>query len=163
MVVSLKKSVWLAHGSSQIVIEGKVKVDQIEKPLCLPIVQLSYGYKILQVLVVHPDLYQMSSTFQEMSSLLQNMNDGQYLFVIDLVILFYQGQELLQKTIGLYLLSIADCQNRTAPVAKSKLFVSIQKSSAFYGETSTGAVITAVLKALKVVCLLSPQFQALLA
>jgi len=52
------------------VAEGEVEAGQIEGPSYLSAVQLSCGHEILQILVVYPDLYWMSSAFQEMSSLL---------------------------------------------------------------------------------------------
>jgi len=48
-------------------------------------------YKVLEVLVVHSNFYQVSHSFKKMSSLFQGLDDGQYFFVVDFVILFYWG------------------------------------------------------------------------
>ena len=49
-------------------------------------------HEVLQVLVVHPDLYQMPGSFQEMLLLLQCADDSKHLLVMDLVILFHWRQ-----------------------------------------------------------------------
>jgi len=55
----------------------------------LTIVEFLGHYEVLKVLVVHPNLYQVGHSFKEMFLLFQGLDDGQHLFVVDLVILFY--------------------------------------------------------------------------
>jgi len=69
------------------VAEGKVKVSKVQGPASLTMVE---------VLVVCPDFYWMSHSFKEIPPLLQGLDDGQHL-VVDLVILFYWGQQLAVK------------------------------------------------------------------
>jgi len=49
-------------------------------------------HEVLQVLVVRPDLHWVSGSFQEIPLLFQCMDDGEHLFVVDLVVLFYWRQ-----------------------------------------------------------------------
>jgi len=46
-------------------------------------------HKVLQVLVVRPDLYQVPGSFQEIPPLFQYTDDSRHLLVMDLVILFH--------------------------------------------------------------------------
>jgi len=49
-------------------------------------------HKVLQVLVVHPDLYWVSGSFQEMPSLFQHIDDSKHLFIVDLIVPFHRRQ-----------------------------------------------------------------------
>jgi len=49
-------------------------------------------HEVLQVLVVHPDLYRVSGFFQEVSLLLQCVDDSEHLLVVDLVVPFHRRQ-----------------------------------------------------------------------
>ena len=49
-------------------------------------------HEVLQVLVVHPDLHWVSGSFQEMPLLFQHTDDGEHLFVVDLVVPFHWRQ-----------------------------------------------------------------------
>ena len=54
-------------------------------------------HEVLQILVVRPDLYGMSSSFQEVPSLLQCTDDSEHLLVMNLVILLHWRQGLAVK------------------------------------------------------------------
>jgi len=49
-------------------------------------------HEVLQVLVVRPDLYQVSGSFQEVPPLFQCADDSKHLFVVNLVIPFHWRQ-----------------------------------------------------------------------
>ena len=70
----------------------EVKASQVQRPMGLVTVEFLSRYEVLQVLVVHPDFYQILSSFQKVSPLFQCMDDSQHLFVMDLVVLFNQRQ-----------------------------------------------------------------------
>ena len=70
----------------------EVKASQVQRPTGLTTVEFLGRHKVLQVLVIHPDFYQVSSSFQKVPSLFQCMDDSEYLFVMDLVVPFHWGQ-----------------------------------------------------------------------
>jgi len=51
-------------------------------------------HEVLQVLVVRPDLYRVSGSFQEVPPLLQCADDSKHLLVVDLIVPFHQRQGL---------------------------------------------------------------------
>jgi len=75
-------------------VECKVEVGEVERPLGLPPVQLLGCHKVLQVLVVRPDLALMFRTLNKVLPLLEGSDDCQHLLVVDLVVLFDRGQGL---------------------------------------------------------------------
>jgi len=77
--------------------EGEVKVDKIQGPAGLTMVELLGCHEVLQVLVVCPYLYWICHSFEEIPLLFQNLDDSQYLLVIDLIVVLYWGQELAVK------------------------------------------------------------------
>jgi len=60
--------------------------------MSLATVEFLSHHEVLQVLVVHPDLYQVPGSFQEIPLLFQCMDDSEHLLVMDLVIPFHQRQ-----------------------------------------------------------------------
>jgi len=58
------------------VVEGKVKVSKIQRPMGLIMVELFGYHEVLKVLVVYPDFYWMDYSFKKVSSLFQNADDG---------------------------------------------------------------------------------------
>jgi len=71
----------------------EVEASQVQRPTGLATVEFLGCYKVLQVLVVHPDFYRVSSSFQKVPPLFQRADDSEHLFVMDLVVLFHWGQE----------------------------------------------------------------------
>jgi len=49
-------------------------------------------HEVLQVLVVRPDFYQVSSSFQKVPLFFQRTDDSKHLLVMDLVVPFHQRQ-----------------------------------------------------------------------
>jgi len=49
-------------------------------------------HEVLQVLVVCPDFYQVSGSFQKVSLLVQYVDNSEHLLVMDLIIPLYQRQ-----------------------------------------------------------------------
>ena len=70
----------------------EVKVGQVQRPVSLVTVKFLSCHEVLQVLVVCPDLYQMSGSLQEMSLLFQCVDNSKHLLVMDLIVLFHQSQ-----------------------------------------------------------------------
>ena len=70
----------------------EVKASQVQRPIGLVMVEFLSCYKVLQVLVVYPDSYQVLSSFQKVPLLFQHMDNSEYLLVMDLVVLFHQRQ-----------------------------------------------------------------------
>ena len=70
----------------------EVKVSQVQKPTGLAMVEFLSHHEILQVLVVRPDFYWVLSSFQKVPPLFQCVDDSEYLFVMDLIVLFYRRQ-----------------------------------------------------------------------
>jgi len=60
--------------------------------MSLAMVEFLSRHKILQVLVVYPDLYRVPGSFQEIPPLFQCTDDSKHLLVMDLVIPFYWRQ-----------------------------------------------------------------------
>jgi len=54
-------------------------------------------HEVLQVLVICPDLHQVSGSLQEMPPLFQYMDDSEHLLVMDLVIPLHRRQGLAVK------------------------------------------------------------------
>ena len=77
--------------------EHKVKVGEIERPPGLPLVQLLGCHKILQVLVIHPDLTLVFCAFNKVPPFLESLDDCQHLFVMDYIVLFDRGERLREE------------------------------------------------------------------
>ena len=60
--------------------------------MSLAMVEFLSHHKVFQVLVVRSDLNRVLGSFQKVSSLFQRADDSEHLFVMDLVVLFYQRQ-----------------------------------------------------------------------
>jgi len=58
----------------------------------LATVEFLSHHEVLQVLVVCPDLYWVLGSFQKIPLLFQCIDDGEHLFVVDLIVLFYRRQ-----------------------------------------------------------------------
>ena len=71
----------------------EVKASQVQRPMGLVTVEFLSYYEVLQVLVVHPDFYQVLSSFQKVPPLFQRVDDSEHLFVMDLIVPFHQRQE----------------------------------------------------------------------
>jgi len=52
-------------------------------------------HEVLQILVVHPDLYRVLGSFQEMPPLFQYTDDSEHLLVMDFVIPFHRRQRFV--------------------------------------------------------------------
>jgi len=85
----LEQDVGLLYGLSGIVVESKAKADEVQGPMSLITVEFLSCYKVLKVLIVCPNFYWIDYFFKEMSPLFQGPDDSQYLFVMDLIILFH--------------------------------------------------------------------------
>jgi len=49
-------------------------------------------HEVFQVLVVHPDFYQVPGSFQKVPSFFQRVDDSEHLLIMDLIVLFHQRQ-----------------------------------------------------------------------
>ena len=78
--------------------EYEVRVGEVERPLGLPLVQLLGHYKVLQVLVICPDLTLVFHTFNEVLPLLENSDNRQQLFVVDLIVQLNGREELGEES-----------------------------------------------------------------
>jgi len=116
-------------------------------------------HKVLQVLVVCPDLTGVFCTLNKVPPLLQGPDDGKYLFVIDLVVPFNQREiNLERKATRCHFSSSADTWKRMAPVAKLELLASIQKGLIESEQIRTGAAVILCLNLSKVDCLIASQY-----
>jgi hypothetical protein len=94
MVHPARQSIRLAHRASRLVVHGKIEPGKVEGPLSLAVVELLCCYKVLKVLVVHPDFKLVTSTFQEMAPVFQSSDDCQHLLVVDLIVTFHHAETL---------------------------------------------------------------------
>ncbi|KAG5338852.1 hypothetical protein C0989_005822, partial [Termitomyces sp. Mn162] len=86
--------VWLSHAPARLVVQGEVKVGKVEGLLGLSVVELLGHPEVFEVLVIGPDLKLMLHTFQEVLPLLEQLDDGQHLLVMDLVVPLHYIQAL---------------------------------------------------------------------
>jgi len=70
----------------------EVKASQVQRPTGLATVEFLSHHKVLQVLVVCPDFYWVSSFFQKVPPFFQRMDDSEHLLVMDLVVPFHRRQ-----------------------------------------------------------------------
>ena len=70
----------------------EVKSRQVQGPARLPTIQFLSGHKILQVLVVCPDLKLVARAFKEMPPFLKGTNDCKHFLVVDLVVVLNRVQ-----------------------------------------------------------------------
>jgi len=77
---------------SRAVDQLEVEAGQVQRPASLAMVEFLSHHKVLQVLVVCPDLHWVLGSFQEMPSLFKYMDDSKHLLVMDLVVLFHWRQ-----------------------------------------------------------------------
>ena len=82
----LGQSIRLTHGAPGAVVECEIKLGQVQRPPSLPSVQLLRYVEVLKGFVVHPDLELMWGTFKEVPPLLQCLDNGQHLLVMDLIV-----------------------------------------------------------------------------
>jgi len=64
----------------------EVKVSQVQRPTGLVTIEFLSHHEVLQDLVVHPDFYQVLSSFQKVPLLFQHVDDSKHLLVMDLVV-----------------------------------------------------------------------------
>jgi len=76
----------------------EVKASQVQRPTGLVTIEFLSHHEVLQVLVVHPDFYQVLSSFQKVPLLFQRADDSKHLLVIDLIVLFHQRQRFAVKS-----------------------------------------------------------------
>jgi len=70
----------------------EVEASQVQRLPGLATVEFLSRHEVLQVLVVRPDFYQVTSSFQKVPLLFQHTDDSEYLFVMDLVVPFHRRQ-----------------------------------------------------------------------
>ncbi|KAG6869884.1 hypothetical protein C0992_001696, partial [Termitomyces sp. T32_za158] len=85
---------------------GEVEVGEVQGPPGLAAVELLGHPEVLQVLVVRPDFELVPRTLQEMAPLLQGLDDGQHLLVVDLVVVLHGIEALGVEGHGVPLLII---------------------------------------------------------
>jgi len=78
----------------------EVEAGQIQRPTGLAAVEFLSRHEVLQVLVVRPDFYQVSSSFQKVPPFLQRMDDSEHLLVMDLVVPFHRRQGFAVESYG---------------------------------------------------------------
>ena len=86
MVSLVEEGIWLAYHPSRLVVECEVKPGEVEEPSGLSSIMLLDCHKVLQVLVVHPDLIEVFCTFDKVPPLLQGSDDGKHVLVIVLIV-----------------------------------------------------------------------------
>jgi len=64
----------------------------VQRPTGLATVEFLSHHEVLQVLVVHPDFYRVSSSFQKVPLFFQGADDSEHLLVMDLVVSFHRRQ-----------------------------------------------------------------------
>lgn len=69
--------------------QGEIKARQIEGPSGLLLVEFLGHHEVLQVLVVGLDLGLMTGSLQEMPPLFQCTDNGEHLFVVNLIVSFH--------------------------------------------------------------------------
>ena len=70
----------------------EVKAGQVQGLTSLAMVEFLSRHEVLQVLVVCLDLDRVLGSFQKVSPLFQCTGDSEHLFVMDLIVPFYQRQ-----------------------------------------------------------------------
>jgi len=60
----------------------EVEASQVQRPLGLATVEFLSHHEVLQVLVVHPDFYQVPGSFQKVPPFFQRMDDSEHLQVV---------------------------------------------------------------------------------
>jgi hypothetical protein len=82
------EGVGLGIGLSGTVDEREVKAGEVEGPLALSSAEVLCGAPVVEVAVVSDNLERLGRSFQEVSPVLEGLNDGEHLPVVDLVIAF---------------------------------------------------------------------------
>jgi len=161
MVGSAGERIWFTHQLPGFVMECEVEVGEVERPSGLPPVQLLGHHKVLQVLVVRPDLAPMFCALDKVLPLLEGLNDRQHLLVVDLVVPLDGGQGLGEESdvTGCHFSSSKDTWERTAPIAKLELSALMWKGLVRSGEMRTGVEVTLPFSLVNAVRSASPQRQ----
>ena len=81
-----REGVGLSVSLSEAVDECKVKVGEVEGPSALSSAEVLCGVPVLEVAVVGDNLKQLGKSFQEVPPVLQGLDDGEHLTVVDLVV-----------------------------------------------------------------------------
>ncbi|KAG6867966.1 hypothetical protein C0993_008953 [Termitomyces sp. T159_Od127] len=89
MVCSLEQHIGFSHTPARLVVQQEVKVGQVQRPLGLLTVELLGCPEVLEVLVISPNLKLMLGTLQEVPPFFKELDDGQHLLVVDLVVALY--------------------------------------------------------------------------
>jgi hypothetical protein len=69
--------------------EVEIEVQEVEWPLSLLAVKFLGQHEVLEVAMVRPNPYVMSSAFDEVSPFFKCANGGEHLFVVDFIVSFY--------------------------------------------------------------------------
>jgi len=159
VVGSARECIWLTHQLPGFVMECEVETGEVERLPGLPPVQLLGCHKVLQVLVVHPDLALVFCTLNEVPPLLKGLDDCQHFLVVDFIVPLNGDRDLERKATGCHFSSSEDTWERTAPIAKSELLASMWKGLVRSGEMRTRAEVTLPFNLANAVRLDSPQRQ----
>jgi hypothetical protein len=83
MISSPRERIWFAHTLTWLIVKGEVESRQVQLLFSLASIELLGHMKILEVLVIGPDLNRVASTFEVVSPLFES-SDGQHLCVVNL-------------------------------------------------------------------------------
>lgn len=94
MVGASREGIRLLHTLLGLMVQQKVKVGKVEEPPGLATVEFLGNPEVLQVLVVCSEFEAVPNPFQKVVLLLQGLDDCEHLFVVDLIVLFYDIEAL---------------------------------------------------------------------
>src|SRR5882724_844742 len=78
--------IWLGTQPSCVVPDQVVETREVLRPMDLVTCELLGGHKVLEVLVIGEDQYDMCRALEVVAPLLEGLKDGKQLFVVDLIV-----------------------------------------------------------------------------
>ena len=93
-ILSSSESIRFGAKTTRVEPDDKVKLEEVLRPLCLPLGQYLGSRKILKVFIIYNNINGIDQTFQIVSSNLESFKDGKQFLVICVIVQLYYGESM---------------------------------------------------------------------
>ena len=93
-ILSSSESIRFGAKTTRVEPDDKVKLEEVLRPLCLPLGQYLGSRKILKVFIIYNNINGIDQTFQIVLSNLESFKDGKQFLVICVIVQLYYGESM---------------------------------------------------------------------